>query len=217
MSLELAERIAAVHEAAGMRDPQTFETEVSAYSPGQFVPNIMEAMGSVVPSLEPLSFVAEAMNWLTIVLMSGWLEKFPGLRVAVLESNASWLPLVLEKAEGFLDLHRHILERANLKIGDPEEVFNRQCFIGFEADEDPVLRLWDMYENVGIWASDMPHHDAMDAWEAIDRMNRCGVPQAAQLKFLGGNACRLYGIEQQLFVTEAPAEYTPRKLPRILS
>ena len=217
MSLELAERMAAVHESAGTMDPQTFEPEVSAYSPGQFVPNIMEAMGSMVPSLEPLSFVAEAINWLTIVLMSGWLEKFPGLRVAVLESNASWLPLVLEKAEGYLELHRHVLERANLKIGDPEEVFNRQCFIGFEADEDPVLRLWDIYENVGLWASDMPHHDAADAWDAIDRMNRWGVPQSAQLKFLGGNACRLYGIEQQLFVTEAPAEYTPQKLPRFVT
>ena len=81
-------------------DPQTFEPEVSAYSPGQFVPNIMEAMGSMVPSLEPLSFVAEAINWLTIVLMSGWLEKFPGLRVAVLESNASWLPLGAGEGRG---------------------------------------------------------------------------------------------------------------------
>ena len=77
--------------------------------------------------------------------------------------------------------------------------------------------LWDIYENVGIWASDMPHHDAADAWETIDRMNRWGVPQAAQLKFLGGNASRLYGIEQQLFVTEAPAEYTPQKLPRFVT
>ena len=48
-------------------------------------------------------------------------------------------------------------------------------------------------------------------------MNRWDVPQSAQLKFLGGNACRLYGIEQQLFVTEAPAEYTPQKLPRFVT
>ena len=55
----------------------------------------------------------------------------------------------------------------------------------------------------------MPHHDASDTWEAVDNMDRHGVPREAQEKLLGGNARRLYGIEPELFVTEAPSEYTP--------
>ena len=39
------------------------------------------------------------MTWTGVVLMTGWLEKFPRMKVAILESNSSWLPLVLEKAE----------------------------------------------------------------------------------------------------------------------
>ena len=213
MDHALAKRI---REVKGITDPQTFEPDPYVYSPGQFVPNIMSAMGSPGPSLEALSFIAEASNWLTIVLLSGWLEKFPNLRVAILESNAGWLPLVLEKAEGFLNLSRYYLNDIGVKIGDPEEVFARQCFISFEADEDPVLRMWNNYEDIGIWASDMPHHDTMDAWETMDRLTEHGVPRNVQEKFLGQNACRLYGIEQQLFVTEAPEEYVPQKLSRYL-
>ena len=150
------------------------------------------------------------------MLLSGWLDKFPNLRVAILESNAGWLPLVLEKAEGFLKLNRYYLDEIGFKISDPEEIFARQCFISFEADEDPVLRTWDIYEDVGIWASDMPHHDTMDAWETMDRLSVHGVPRHVQRKLLGQNACRLYGIEQQLFVTEAPEEYAPQKLSRFI-
>ncbi|PZC47950.1 MAG: putative metal-dependent hydrolase, TIM-barrel fold [Chloroflexi bacterium] len=213
MSVPIAKRI---QEVNGAQEILTYEPEAYAYSPGQFVPNIMSAMGSTVSGLEPLSFIAEATSWLTIVLMSGWLDKFPNLRVAILESNAGWLPLVLEKAEGFLKLNRFYMENAGVKIGDPEEAFARQCFISFEADEDPVLRMWDIYEDVGIWASDMPHHDTMDAWETIDRLEHHKVPRHVQEKFLGQNACRLYGIEQQLFVTEAPEEYVPQKISRYL-
>ena len=71
--------------------------------------------------------------------------------------------------------------------------------------------LWKL----GLWSSDMPHHDASDAWEAMDNMTRWGVPQVAQEKMLGGNARRLYGIEPGLFVTGAPEEYEPSKLPRM--
>ena len=60
------------------------------------------------PATRPIGFMAEAMTWTGVVLMTGWLEKFPRLKVAILESNSSWLPLVLEKAETYLDLYKHI-------------------------------------------------------------------------------------------------------------
>jgi predicted TIM-barrel fold metal-dependent hydrolase len=162
--------------------------------------------------------MAEATTWTTAVLMTGWLEKFPRLRVAVLESNAGWLPLVLDKCESYLTLYRYLIETADppVQIGNPKDAFYRQCYIAFEGDEDQVFRMWDQYENIGLWSSDMPHHDAEDAWEALDNMEKWDVPVAAQKKFLGENARRLYQIEPELCVTEAPAEYEPTKLPRYL-
>jgi len=186
------------------------------YTPAQWVDNILRCMGSTQSGLEAMSFVMEAMNWTMVVLLSGWLEKFPKLKVAILESNATWLPLVLEKAEGYLELDKWMRDTATppVKTGDPREVFNSKCFISFESDEDMVFRAWDFYEDIALWSSDMPHHDGADVWDAIDAMNKRGVPQEAQEKMLGGNARRLYGIEPKLYVTEAPAEYVPEKLPR---
>ena len=189
------------------------EDTVLVYSPGQFVANIMQAMGSKQAGDAAYGFIAEAMTWTGVVLMTGWLEKFPRLKVAILESNSSWLPLVLEKAEGYLELYRP----TNENIGDPKEVFYKSCFIAFEGDEEITFRLWDLYEDIGLWSSDMPHLDAADVWEAIDNMNKHNVPKSAQEKMLGGNARRLYGIEPELVVTRAPDEYTPVTLSRFAS
>jgi predicted TIM-barrel fold metal-dependent hydrolase len=186
------------------------DEEVLIYSPGQFVANIMQLMGSKQAGDAAFGFIAEAMTWTAVVLMTGWLEKFPRLKVAILESNCSWLPLVLEKAETYLDLYKHLGE----KIGDPHEVFYKSCHIAFESDEVMAFRLWDLYENIGLWSSDMPHLDASDVWEAIDNMNKWKVPRVVQEKLLGGNARRLYGIEAQLAVTQAPASYEPVTMSR---
>jgi len=150
------------------------------------------------------------MTWLTTVLMTGWLEKFPRLRCAVLESNATWLPLVLARSKNFLDLYA--FQRGPV-IKDPYESFYRNCFIAFEGDEEPVYRMWNLYENVGLWSSDYPHHDAEDAWEAMELMERHQVPPTVRTKLLGENARRLYGIDPVLVVTERIEDYEPAKLP----
>ena len=204
MSPELEERM-------GANRKRLFgDEDLLVYSPGQFVANIMQIMGSKQAGDAAYGFIAEAMTWTGVVLMTGWLEKFPRLKVAILESNSSWLPLVLEKAETYLDLYKHLGE----KIGDPHEVFYKHCFIAFESDEIVTLRLWDLYEDIALWSSDMPHLDASDVWEAIDNMTKWKVPQNVQEKMLGGNARRLYGIEPQLVVTKAPDEYQPQTMPR---
>ena len=186
------------------------DEDIMVYSPGQFVANIMQIMGSKQAGDAAYGFMAEAMTWTGVVLMTGWLEKFPRLKVTILESNSSWLPLVLEKAETYLDLYKHTGE----KIGDPHEVFYKQCFIAFESDEMITLRLWDLFENIALWSSDMPHLDASDVWEAIDHMDKYNVPQSAREKMLGDNARRLYGIEPELVVTQAPDEYKPQTMSR---
>jgi predicted TIM-barrel fold metal-dependent hydrolase len=204
MSPELDQRM-------GANSTRLFSDEdILVYSPGQFVANIMQIMGSKQAGDQAYGFIAEAMTWTGVVLMTGWLEKFPRLKVAILESNSSWLPLVLEKAETYLDLYKHTGE----KIGDPHDVFYRHCFIAFEGDELITLRLWDLYENIALWSSDMPHLDASDVWEAMDNMNKWKVPQPVQEKMLGGNARRLYGIEPELVVTKAPDEYQPQTMSR---
>jgi ABC-type branched-subunit amino acid transport system ATPase component len=37
-------------------------------------------------------------------------------------------------------------------VRDPFETFFERCFIAFESDEEPVCRMWEQYENVGLWS-----------------------------------------------------------------
>jgi uncharacterized protein len=184
-----------------------FTDEAVVYSPGQFVSNITAAMDPAIDASETLGFVMEAMTWVTTVVMTGWLEKFPKLKAAVLESNASWLPLILARSSNFSNLFA--FQRNNRPIRDPAEIFRERCFIGFESDETLVYRLWDEFEDIAIWSSDYPHHDAEDAWDGLHHMAEHDVPAAAQKKLLGENARRLYGIEPVMRVEERIEEYKP--------
>lgn len=98
-------------------------------------------------------------------------------------------------------------------IREPRDVFYERCFIAFESDEELVYRMCDIYEDVGIWSSDYPHHDAEDAWEALELMGRHKVPEDVQAKLLGDNARRLYGIDPVLVVKGRIEEHAPATLP----
>ena len=208
LTSEWAQRIA---QTRGAGTGLLFTDEPVVYSPGQFISNIVFAMEPTIDASESLGFIMEAMTWLTTVLMTGWLEKFPRLKCAVLESNATWLPLVLGRSRNFLDLYA-FQRGPERPIADPVETFYRRCFIAFESDEAPVYRMWDLYENVGIWSSDYPHHDAEDVWEALEAMARFGVPEPVQKKLLGENARRLYGIDPVLVVKERIEDFRPEIL-----
>jgi predicted TIM-barrel fold metal-dependent hydrolase len=176
---------------------------VNVTSPGDLIARAGEAHhGGRMVDVQTLSFVFEAVAWLAQVLFSGMLDLYPGLRMAIFESNASWLPQLLPHWDRLFKLYAN--ERTMKTDRLPSEAFYAQCFIAFESDEAPVFRQWDRFENIGLWSSDAYHHDGADSWSAIRQMRAAGVPEEVQAKLLGGNARRMYAIEGKLFVGEEP-------------
>ena len=151
---------------------------------------------------QTLSFVYEAQDWLVQVLLGGFLDRYPKLRMAIFESNATWLTSLLETCDRLFTLYANERQAKVRRL--PSEAFAEQCVISFESDETAVFRQWTVFEDIGIWSSDAYHQDAADAWSAIARMGDAGVPEKAQAKLMGENARRMYGIEPKLFVTEEP-------------
>jgi predicted TIM-barrel fold metal-dependent hydrolase len=151
---------------------------------------------------QALSFIFEMHDWLAQVLLGGFLDRYPRLKMAVFESNATWLPYLLETCDRLWRLYANERRVAGERL--PSEAFAEQCVISFESDEEPAMAEWDRFDTVGIWASDCYHHDGADAWSAIRAMRRLGVPDETQARMMGGNARRMYGIEPRLFVTEEP-------------
>ena len=151
---------------------------------------------------QTFSFIHEMQVWLSQVLLTGFLDRYPKLRMAVFESNAEWLPYALETCDRLFKLYAR--ERGMTGNRLPSEAFHDQCVISFESDEMGVFRQHDEFADIGIWASDAYHHDGADSWSAMRNMTEAGVPDDVQAALLGGNARRMYGIEPKLFVTQEP-------------
>jgi len=172
-------------------------------SPGELVARAGEMhLGGRMVDVQTMSFIFEAVAWLAQVLLSGMLDLYPRLRMAIFESNSTWLPQLLEHWDRLFKLYAN--ERLLKTDRLPSEAFYAQCYIAFESDETPTFRQWDRFENVGVWSSDAYHHDGADSWSAIREMRAARVPEAVQAKLLGANARRMYGIEAKLCVTEEP-------------
>jgi predicted TIM-barrel fold metal-dependent hydrolase len=151
---------------------------------------------------QTLSFIFEMQTWLAQVLLGGFLDRYPKLKMAVFESNSQWLPYMLETCDRLFELYRN--ERQVKADRLPSEAFYEQCVISFESDEEPTMVQWDRFDTVGIWASDCYHHDGADSWSAIRAMRELGVPEDTQARLMGENARRMYGIEGKTFVSEEP-------------
>ena len=121
----------------------------------------------------------------------GICERFPKLRVGILEGSGGWLPTMLER----LDHHFHIYGSEHQSTL-PSELFGRQCWVSFDPDE---VALPFTAQHVGadriLWASDYPHPDAKipgvvkDLREAIG-----GLDAAAQEQILGASARAFYRL-----------------------
>ena len=145
------------------------------------------------------NFQAEASLWVTLVLMSGFFERYPTINAAVFEASSTWLSFLLDECDKAYKLYRNERQLPPLKRL-PSETFFQHCITGFEGDEAPPSRFPEFYRNILAWSSDVYHHDGDDAWRAIEMMQQCDLSVDDQARFLGGNARRLYRIEPPLNV-----------------
>jgi predicted TIM-barrel fold metal-dependent hydrolase len=155
-------------------------TATSAGLPHSFLTNVQ-------------NFQAEASLWVSMVLMTGFFEKYPKLHAAVFEASSTWLSFIVDECDKCYRLYRNDRKLPPLKRL-PSETFFEHCVTGFEGDEAPPSRLPEFYENILAWASDVYHHDGDDTWRAIETMRKCELPESYQAKFLGANARKLYKI-----------------------
>lgn len=145
-----------------------------------------------------LSYMMDGMAWLVPILMAGVLDRHPGLRVAILASNASWLAPLLDHLDRLFTLYRS--ERRSGSTRHPSEAFRQQCVISFKSGEGSVVGLEEDYRDVAIWGSDGYHIDGSDAWRALGALRDAGVDDAVAAALMGGNARRAYRIEARKFV-----------------
>ena len=147
-----------------------------------------------VPLEEAISFPFENMISLAHFIYSGLLDRFPQLRLLLLESNAGWLPFWLSRLERYCHGRQAVFFDPPRPKLTPEEYFQRQCAIAADADEPTLKYVVDYIgdENV-VFNTDYPHPDAPATPEPLRNMLAQPIPETSMRKILWDNSVRIYG------------------------
>jgi uncharacterized protein len=121
-------------------------------------------------------------------------DRFPRLKVVVLESGAGWIGYWLDRMDGYAT---SLLGRAVPLKEKPSAYFRRQCWISCDPDERTIPALMDLYgADRFLWASDFPHPDHTGDYIAELEALAGKLSPSARQNLLGENVLRCYGVER---------------------
>ncbi len=148
-------------------------------------------------NVERLSYMvmaaASGMSPILELTAAGVLERHPGLRFVVTESDAGWLAWVLQFMDQMQDRRRLFVDRLPLRASD---YFRRQGAV--TMTDDPVALNNVSFTGVDclLWGNDFPHDEG--TWphsrRCIEEIKRQLGP-ADSRKVLCENAARFYGFD----------------------
>lgn len=127
----------------------------------------------------------------TTLFNDGLFDRFPRLKIVLVEANCGWVATWLERMDHKSKYTGHTI---SLK-GKPSEYFQRQCWMSVDPDECAIPAMVRLVgEDKFFWASDYPHaegylHPVAELKEVITEL-----PESAQRKILGENAAKLYNL-----------------------
>jgi uncharacterized protein len=128
------------------------------------------------------------------LLMGGVCERFPALKLIVLESGGGWAASLLERMDEEVEANPQEARWLSLL---PSEYFRRQCWISFEPNDPTLPRVADLIgEDRLLWASDFPHSDAIYPG-TVKALEDTIAPLDASVKdgIRGANAIAAYGLD----------------------
>jgi predicted TIM-barrel fold metal-dependent hydrolase len=139
-----------------------------------------------------IGFPMDNMITLAHYIFSGILERFPKLRLGILESNAGWVNFWLPR----MDDHSHgrrLILGAGLPM-KPSEYVKRQCVISADPDEPGLDAIIDFFGDKNlVWNTDYPHPDAPDPAQVLPWFQAQPISDESKRKILWDNSVRLYG------------------------
>jgi predicted TIM-barrel fold metal-dependent hydrolase len=141
------------------------------------------------PFNQPLGIMFAA----TCLTSGGILERFPELRVGLLEGNCSWAPFMMYR----LDEHWEWTgkyEAPELQR-KPSEYLVSNCFLSCEADEETAKYYFDFFgdDNV-VYSTDYPHADSKFPF-ATESFLELPFAESTKQKVLWDNYAKLYDLE----------------------
>jgi len=122
----------------------------------------------------------------------GVFDKFPRLKVVVLESGGGWIGYWLDRIDAVY-AHTFIGTRVPLEH-KPSDYFRERVWISCDPDERTIPALVERFGNRFMWASDFPHADHTPEYITDLDTLAASLDDGARAAFLGGNARDLFRI-----------------------
>jgi predicted TIM-barrel fold metal-dependent hydrolase len=127
----------------------------------------------------------------TTLFSFGVFDKFPELKVVVLESGAGWIGYWVDRMDALYEVP---LNRPPLK-DTPSHYIRTRCWFSADPDERALAGLVRFVgEDRFFWASDFPHQDHGRGYMKELRGMLAEMPASSAAKIAGQNAANLYAI-----------------------
>jgi predicted TIM-barrel fold metal-dependent hydrolase len=134
------------------------------------------------------------------IVMSGLLDRHPGLRFLGVETDVGWIPAALEQLDNFYWRNR---AHTGLRIQRlPSEYFHGNWICTFIHDRVGIRNRYDVGVGNMAWSTDYPHHgnDWPYSRKVVGEMFD-GVPAEERFRICAGNMIEAYGLPH---ASEAP-------------
>ncbi len=171
--------------------PLSMHVGGSSYLMGTVMPEDPTPFKGIFQSLPPI-FMAECVaDW----CVSGVLERWPGMRVVLVEAGIGWIPYMLERLDTMVENHGWDTFPGKAISEKPSFYWHRNMAATFEQDLAGI-RLLDLIgiENL-MWATDYPHPDS--TWprsQEILQEHFKDLPQDQVEMIASGNVSRMYHL-----------------------
>jgi predicted TIM-barrel fold metal-dependent hydrolase len=145
----------------------------------------------ITQSLPPIMMSECVADW----TVSGVLERWPNLRVVLVEAGIGWIPYFLERLDTMVDNHGWNTFPGKVITEKPSFYWKRNMAATFEQDLIGVRNRYDIgIENL-MWATDYPHPDS--TWprsQEVLQEHFAGLPPEEIEMIASGNVTRIYNL-----------------------
>jgi predicted TIM-barrel fold metal-dependent hydrolase len=125
------------------------------------------------------------------IMASGTFERFPKLKLVLVEQEASWLPFMLTQWDKYIKKQRYDSPMTMLAT----EYFKRNVFVTFFNDIPIGSLLRDWGQDNCMWSNDFPHQNS--TWPNSDKViarDLGDLPAATRQKVIHDNVMKLYNL-----------------------
>jgi len=148
--------------------------------------------------------MCDAQRAVMYLIGGGVLDRFPGAKVALIESGASWLAAVAERMDEVNEAHEMFVS-PKLSL-TPREIVQRQVYASFQYDRACIMSRTVTGHQALLWGSDYPHHEGTfpRSRDVLGRLfDGIEISDTEKADIVGGNAARLFRLPRPEFAIAA--------------